>query len=72
MTQLLKQAFAKASKLPPVEQNVIARRMIDEITSEKKWDESFAESESSLSTLASEALKEHRQGKTKRLDPDKL
>jgi hypothetical protein len=32
----------------------------------------FADSEDLLSDLADEALAEHRQGKTKLLDPDKL
>ena len=72
MTHLLKQAFAKASKLSEVEQNVLARWMLEELASERRWDELFAESEDSLSGLAMEALKEHRQGKTKSLDPDAL
>lgn len=69
MTQLLKQAFTKASKLSKIEQNVIARWMLDEIASEKRWEQLFSESEDTLSKLASEALKEHRQGKTRILDP---
>ena len=72
MSQLLKQAFAKASKLPQVEQNVMARWLIDEMASDRKWDQTFAKSEDGLSKLAGEALKEHHSGKTKRLDPNKL
>ena len=40
--------------------------------SKKKWDKLFAESEDILEKLAKEALEEHRAGKTKLLDFDKL
>jgi len=36
MTELLVKAFKKASKLPEIEQNVIAKWLIDELESEKK------------------------------------
>ena len=72
MTHLLKQAFTKASKLPEVEQNVLARWMIDELASERRWEQAFAESEDVLSKLAHKALREHKQGKTRFLDPDRL
>ncbi|MBT9160334.1 MAG: hypothetical protein AAGB97_07385 [Dehalococcoidia bacterium] len=64
MTQLLEKAFKKASKLPEMEQNVIAKWLIDELESEKKWERLFAESEDILEKLADEALAEHAQGKT--------
>ena len=72
MTHLLKQAFSKASKLPEVEQNVLARWMLEDLASERRWDQAFAESESILSELADEALKEHKAGKTKLFNPDHL
>ncbi len=68
MTHLLQQAFAKISKLPEVEQNVIARWMLEELAAERRWEKTFAESEGVLSKLAEEALKEHRQRKTKTLN----
>ena len=46
MTKLLEKAFEEASKLPDFEQNALARWLIDEIISEKKWEKVFAESES--------------------------
>ena len=70
MTDLLEQAFAKASKLPPQEQDVIADWLLKELESENRWDGSFAESQDALSKLGSEALAEHRQGKTRELDLD--
>ncbi len=72
MTQLLEKAFKKVSKLPETEQNIIAKWLIDELESEKKWERLFAESEDFLEKLADEALAEHAQGKTKPLDIDKL
>lgn len=70
MTQLLEKAFQEASKLSELEQNALARWLIDEILSEKKWVNTFAESEEVLEKLADEALSEHKQGRTKPLDPD--
>ena len=72
MTHLLKQAFAKASELPSSEQNVLARILLAELDSQRRWDEAFSESEQSLEFLATEALKEHRQGKTKLLKPERM
>ncbi len=72
MTKLLENAFAEISKLPAVEQNKIAKWLLDELASEKRWEKAFAESEDVLSQLADEALEEHRQGKTKPLDIDTL
>ena len=72
MTQLLEKAFKEASKLPDFEQNTLARWLIDEILSEKKWEKAFAESEDVLDQLADEALAEHAQGKTRPLDIDRL
>ncbi len=37
MTQLLEKAFEEASKLPELEQNVLAQWLIDELISERKW-----------------------------------
>lgn len=73
MTQLLEKAFQEASKLSEMEQNVLAKWLMDELESEKKWDRgAFAESEDTLENLAIEALAEHAQGKTNLLDIDKI
>jgi hypothetical protein len=69
MTQLLEKAFKKASKLPALEQNALARWLMDEIISERKWEKAFAESEDMLDRLADQALDEHRRGRTKLLAP---
>ncbi len=72
MTKLLDKAFEEASKLPDLEQNALARWLIDEIISEKKWEKAFAESEDILDKLADEALAKHAEGKTKPLDVNQL
>jgi hypothetical protein len=58
MTQLLERAFAEVSKLPVLQQNILARWLIDELLVEKKWDSLFADSEDFLAELADEALNE--------------
>ncbi len=72
MTQLLTLAFQEASKLPDMQQNIIARWLLDELLADKKWDSLFAESEDFLASLADEALSEHYAGKTKTLNLDVL
>ncbi len=72
MTRLLEQAFNEASKLPEMEQNIMAKWMLDELASEGIWKKAFAESEDILEKLAAEALTEHAHGKTRPLDIDTL
>ncbi|MGH9548923.1 MAG: hypothetical protein ACRD3W_06085 [Terriglobales bacterium] len=67
MTQLLEKALSEVAKLPPSEQDAVAAIVLDEIASEKKLAESFAQSQDILAKLADEALGEHRAGKTKPL-----
>jgi len=72
MTSMLEKAFSEASKLPDMEQNALARWVLEELESDRRWDSIFAESEDVLGQLALEALEEDRQGKTTDLDVDKL
>jgi hypothetical protein len=72
MTKLLDKAFEEASKLSELEQNALARWLIDEIIAEKRWERAFSESEDVLEKLADEALAEHAQGKTRPLDINQL
>jgi hypothetical protein len=72
MTKLLQKAFAEATKLPKREQDRLAKWVLAEITAEQHWDESFRQSADQLSKLASQALNEHRKGKTRALDPETL
>lgn len=72
MTRLLEKAFKEASKLSVVEQNALAKWVLEELEAEKKWEQIFAESEDVLDRLADEAMEAHNKGKTKPLDIDRL
>jgi hypothetical protein len=72
MTKLLEEAFAEASKLPDQEQDALAAVILEELASERRWDQAFADSADLLARLADQALAEHRAGKTQVLDPERL
>jgi hypothetical protein len=74
MTQLLEKAFKQAAWLPNEGQDEFARLMLAELDSERRWADLFArpKSENLLERLADEALADHREGRTRPLDPTKL
>ena len=72
MTQLLEQAFTKASQLSSEEQDTLASLILREIEADQRWEDAFAKSQDALSRFADEALAEHRAGRTKRLNVDDL
>ena len=72
MTKQLKKAFKEASALPEVEQNAIAKWLLDELQSERKWDKAFADSEDILAKLAREALADKKKGKVTPLNASRL
>ena len=57
--------MAAASKLPEKEQDALAALLLEELSSEKKWEKQFADSQDELANLAREATGEFRAGKTK-------
>jgi hypothetical protein len=72
MTKLLQRAFDEASKLPEGEQDALGRVLLEELASERRWEEIFAGSEDLLAELADQALAEHLARRTEKLDPEKL
>ncbi|MGE5303679.1 MAG: hypothetical protein ACM3TN_10155 [Alphaproteobacteria bacterium] len=72
MTKLLQKAFDEASKLPDVEQDALGRILLEELASERRWEDLFAGSHDLLEELADQALAEHEAGRTEKLDPEKL
>lgn len=68
MTQLLKRAFAEASKLPDPEQDAFASLLLAELDSERRWAQAFASTQDQLATLADEALREFEAGETRPMD----
>lgn len=71
MTELLEKAFAEAAKLSQDEQDALAALLLDEISSEQRWAQSFAASQDELSALADDALAEFKRGETRPLDEDR-
>ena len=72
MTPLLQEAYEKAALLPEEDQNAIASLMLEEIESERRWQEAFAKSPDLLAQMAREAIEEDNAGKTLPLDPETL
>lgn len=72
MTKMLEKAFQEASKLPKGEQDALAKWLLEEFRAERRWEELFSRSENELAHLAEEALAEHKEGRTARLDPASL
>jgi hypothetical protein len=72
MTKLLERAFAEAAKLSDLEQEGFAAWILEELASERRWEEAFVVSEDTLARLADEAIAEHRAGQTQKLDPNAL
>jgi hypothetical protein len=71
MTQLLERAFTEASKLPEKEQDAVAALLLEELASERRWDEAFASSQQQLSNMAHAALREFEAGETRPIDADR-
>jgi hypothetical protein len=72
MARLLDEAFAQASKLPESEQESLGAWILAELSSEQRWQTSFASSAEALGRLADEALAEHRERRTDVLEPGGL
>jgi hypothetical protein len=72
MTKLLEQAIARARELSEADQDAIGQIVLDEIESERHWDELFAKAPEKLRRLADQAWAEHEAGRSEPLDPEKL
>ena len=74
MTDLLQQAFDRASELPRDEQNAFARFLLAELDAERRWDELLdrPEAQDMLERMADEAIRAHREGRTEPLDLSRL
>lgn len=72
MNTRLEEAFAQAAQLPPDQQEALAALLLDEIASEKLWDQAFAQSQNQIAQLADEALTEFQEGRTVPLDEEQL
>ena len=58
--------------LPEVDQNALAKWVLDELHSVSKWQQKFGESEDTLEKMADEAIEDKQKGKITPLDPNRL
>lgn len=72
MTQLLQQALTEVQKLPEREQDAIASLILDELADERRWQESFARSQSQLSRLAAKVREDIKVGRVQSGGFDRL
>lgn len=74
MSPLMERAFSEAGQLPEADQEAIAAIILQEIESERRWDELFARPESAdlLARMADQALAGMRAGRAKKLDLNDL
>ncbi|MDP2046304.1 MAG: hypothetical protein Q8L00_08850 [Deltaproteobacteria bacterium] len=72
MNTRLEEAFAQAAQLPPDEQEALAALLLDEIASDRLWDQAFTQSQTQIAKLADEAVTEFQEGRTVLLDEEQL
>ena len=72
MTKLLEQALTEVKKLPEPEQDAIASLILDELSDERRWQESFARSQDQLARLAVKVREDIRAGRVKKGGFDQL
>ena len=68
MTGSLQNAFSQASRLPEQEQELLASRLLAELSADTEFDRAIAATPEKLARLAREALDELRQGRTAELN----
>jgi hypothetical protein len=69
MTQRLEQAISEVRKLPESAQDSIATLILEQITDDRAWDESFARSQDQLARLAEKARTEVAARRVRRPSP---
>lgn len=72
MNTRLQEAFEKAACLPLAEQEVLASRLLAELSNDDEFDLAISQSSDRLVILARQALAEFSDGKTQELKPDEL
>ncbi len=72
MTQLLDQAIEEARKLPASEQDAIATLILEVLADDRRWDETFANSQDQLSKLAAKVRRDIADGRVRDVGIDEL
>ncbi len=68
MTGLLEKALQRIEALSSEDQDALASQIIETLDDEEAWTRQFREKPDVLSSLAQEAIDEHRRGETRPLD----
>ena len=58
MTKLLQEAITAISGLSELDQDAIAKMILEELASQKRWHETFSQSEDQLAPLEEKAISE--------------
>lgn len=66
MTSLMNQVVQHLESLPESQQDVLASLLLEELDGEARWDETLANSQGLLVSLAQQALADHVKGLTDR------
>jgi hypothetical protein len=72
VTRLLEQAIAEIQKLPELDQDAIAARIMEELGDDRRWEEAFARSQDRLSQLAAKVREDIRAGRVRDVGVDEL
>ena len=72
MTSLLKQAFDIASKLPEPLQDELGLKLLQDIETELKWDETFEKTEDELAKLSAMAIEDFKARRMRQMGFDEL
>jgi len=69
MNKILERAIAQLAKLPEEEQEAYGLQLLEELESERGWDERFAKSQDLLGAMAAQAREDVARGDVLPYDP---
>ena len=72
MTTLLTKAFEQAEQLPSSIQDEIATNLLEDIKNEVHWNSTLSQSGNKLEELSKNALRDFKNGKSKKMGFDEL
>lgn len=72
MTELLRKAFERASRLPDRLQDEMAQELLEDLEGEAQWDDTLTRSQDQLEKMADRALQELKAGRTRKSGFDQL
>ena len=64
MTAELAKAFEEAARLPENEQEALAALLLEELASQRRWDDAFERSQDKLADMADKTLADYHNGST--------